>query len=91
MLALGAMRAQGQLTRDEAYELAARLLHDFEQTFGTVLCCELVGLDPNTPEWREAYHAKQAHAAICWPCVEFAVHRCWELMRSGSSADGSIT
>jgi len=76
LLALGA----ACLTRDESYKLAAQLVHDFERTFGTALCCELVGLNPDDPRWRESYQARQAHSTICWPCVEFAVHRSWELM-----------
>lgn len=79
LLALGAARAAGRLTRQEGYELSAQLVCDFERAFGTALCCELVGLDPDE-NWREAYRARQAHSTICWPCVEFATRRGWELM-----------
>ena len=80
LLALGAARAAGQLPRDETYELAAQLVHNFERTLGTTLCCELVGLNPDNADWREGYQARQAHSMICWPCVKFAVRRGWELM-----------
>lgn len=79
LLALGTARAAGRLTHDECYELAAQVVHDFERAFGTALCRELVGLSPEHNNWREGYQARQAHSTICWPCVEFAVRRTWEL------------
>ena len=85
LLALGAARAEGRLTQEESYEMAARLVNDFERTFSTALCCELVGLDPDSPDWQEAYRAEQAYSTICWPCAEFAVRQCWELVESTES------
>jgi len=80
LLALGAARAAGRLTRGQSYDLAAQLVDDFERTFGTALCSELVGLDLDNDDWREGYEARHAHGTICWTCVEFAVRRSWEVM-----------
>lgn len=60
-------------------EIAAGLIHDFRRAFGTAVCCELIGLDPGDPAWREGYQARRARTTVCEPCVELAVRRAWEL------------
>jgi C_GCAxxG_C_C family probable redox protein len=89
ILALGAMHAEGALSRDATYALAAQVVGDFERAFGTTVCSELVGVDPTSARWREVYEARRAHTEVCWPCVEFAAHRCWELVCSGSAEPSS--
>lgn len=79
LLGLGVALAAGQLSREATGEIAARLIHDFRRAFGTAVCCELLGLDPGDPAWREGYQARRARTTVCQPCVELAVRRAWEL------------
>lgn len=80
LLAVGVAQASSLLSRDTVYGVASQLVGDFERAFGSGVCCELVGVDPETADWRATYEALDAHATVCEPCVEFVVRRAWELV-----------
>jgi len=62
-----------------AYALVRNLLADFQEQFGTTICCQLTELDPQDPDWREKYHARNLRQERCVHFVRFVVRRWLEL------------
>ena len=83
LLALGVAHAAGLLLLEASYEIGAELVHDFRRALGSAVCCEMIDLDPEDPDWRENYHAHDARATACQPAVDVAVRRAWELLEEG--------
>ena len=60
---------------ERAYALVRNLLADFREQFGSTICCQLTGLDPQDADWREKYYARNLREERCVQFVRFVVLR----------------
>jgi len=81
-LAFGRDRASDE--REKAYALVSQLVESFRAEFGTILCPELVGIDPEDEQWHEKYHASDAHQKKCLLYVQFVVGHWLDLAEGGN-------
>ena len=65
-----------------AYTMIGELIEDFEKEFGTVLCYELIDVDPSLSY--EDFHAetkrKETRVNVCDGLKEFTIRRFYELL-----------
>lgn len=85
----GLVAGRDEVTPDPApgYYLAGRLIVDFEERFGTVLCHELVGIAPELPdvEFRAECKRTETRTRVCDGLKDFTIRRFIELLPSYSS------
>jgi C_GCAxxG_C_C family probable redox protein len=66
--------------KEETYQLALDLQAKFIAEHGTISCRELLGIDLQTPEGRDAFQSKQLHKNVCTNCVASATQIVQELL-----------
>jgi len=72
-LRLGHTVADDLGTKDRCYEVSRAFLEKFREHHGTVICKELLGVDPGTPEGLAEVKARDLHTTICTGLVRTAV------------------
>jgi C_GCAxxG_C_C family probable redox protein len=72
-LRLGHTVADDLATKDRCYEVSRDFLGRFRERHGTLLCKELLGCDPGTPEGLAEVKARNLHTTICTALVRTAV------------------
>jgi hypothetical protein len=70
-----------------AYLMMRELIADCEVKFGTALCSELTGIDPNLPleQFGEQYKMRDTAARVCNDFERFTVQRFYELLEEYES------
>ncbi len=81
-LAHGRCRADDMAARSKTYALAQAFQERFEKLHGTCDCAELLGLDPTTPEGRQAALDRGLFESRCPTFVRSAVGLVLELAYS---------
>lgn len=60
--------------KETVYEMASKMITDFEKEFGTCLCKDLIGCDLRTPEGRERVHENKIIENRCSKFVRWAAN-----------------
>jgi C_GCAxxG_C_C family probable redox protein len=71
-LKLGHTVADDLTTKEKCYEVSRDFLEKFRERHGSVICKELLGLDPGTPEGLAEVKARDLHTTICTGLVRTA-------------------
>ena len=79
-LRLGHTVADDLGTKEKCYEVCRDLLERFRERHGTVICKELLGCDPGTPEGLALIKARDLHTTICTGLVRTAVELLGEVL-----------
>ena len=75
-------RDEPTATPPEAYTMIGELIADFEKEYGTVLCYELIDVDPalSYEEFHAETKAKQTRVNVCDGLKVFTIRRFYELL-----------
>jgi len=68
--------------RDTVYELASKMITDFEKEFGSSLCKNLTKCDLRTPEGYEKFHSEKIRETVCLKFVKWSANYAIRLMRN---------
>ena len=74
----GRREGEGREAKERAYGLTARIVDDFRERFGTILCRELIKVDLSKPEGRETYRRENIRDEHCFNNVTTAVMAAYE-------------
>ena len=79
-LRLGHTVADDLATKERCYEVARDFLARFRERNGSVICKELLGCDPGTPEGLAEVQARNLHATVCTGLVRTAAELLGQLL-----------
>jgi C_GCAxxG_C_C family probable redox protein len=77
-LRYGRRKGEGREAKERSYGRAARIVDDFRERFGTILCRELIKVDLSEPEGRETYRLENIRDEQCVEYVMTAVAAAYE-------------
>lgn len=72
-------KPKAQQARADARQDASELVKNFTEKFGTVLCCDLLGLDFSTPEGYRQFVESGIWKEKCNKYVQFAIEKLYQL------------
>jgi hypothetical protein len=78
----GRRKGEGREAKERSYERTARVVEDFRERFGTILCRELIKIDLSGPEGRETYRRENIRDEHCVNYVTTAVRAAYEAIAS---------
>ena len=81
-LIVGRNKPDDEEKRDTVYEMASRMIMEFEKEFGTSLCKDLMKCDLRTHEGYEKFKSQKIRETVCPKFVRWAANYTTRLMKT---------
>jgi len=85
-LIVGRNKPDEQEKRDTVYEMASKMIMEFEKEFGTSLCKDLTKCDLRTHEGYEKFKSQKIRETVCPKFVRWAANHATRLAKTGKTS-----